>query len=94
MFPKDIPAGVTTITVWKRFNDFRKLYKDLHLIHRQLHLRGEFPKFPKGQLFGRFENETIEERRQASYQLLQFAALHPHLYTSKVFIKFFEVSLV
>ena len=92
VFPKGHPEGVTTITVWKRYNDFKKLFKDLQLIHQQLHLFDTFPTFPKGTLFGRFENNTIEERRQAGLTLLQFAAKHPHLYTSKVFTKFFEVS--
>jgi sorting nexin-15 len=93
VFSKGHPEGVTCITVWKRYNDFKKLFKELQLIHHQLHLFGTFPTFPKGTLFGRFENDIIEERRQAALGLLQFAALYPQLYTSKVFSKFFEVKI-
>lgn len=61
------------------------------MIHRQLYLHGEVPKFPEGRLFGRFEYEVVEERRKSAIALLQFAATHSQLFTSKVFNKFFEV---
>ncbi|XP_035232191.1 ribosomal protein S6 kinase delta-1-like, partial [Stegodyphus dumicola] len=39
---------------------------------------------------GRFDDSVIEERRQSALQLLQFAASYPPLFTSQVFVKFFE----
>lgn len=39
----------------------------------------------------RFESDVIEERRQAALKLLEFVAQHPPLFTSDIFVKFFEV---
>ena len=92
LFPRSDPSGLTTLTVWKRYNDFKKLYTELEQIHRQLYLPGKFPEFPRGHLFNRFEYEVIEERKAAALSLLQFAATHVQLFTAKIFNKFFEVS--
>ncbi|CAG7725068.1 unnamed protein product, partial [Allacma fusca] len=92
VFPRTFPEGVTTLVAWKRYNDFKKLYKELQTIHKDLHLSGEFPKFPKARPFGfgRFDYEIVEERKKSAYALLEFAATHSQLFTSKVFVQFFE----
>lgn len=41
------------VTVWKRYNDFKKLYKALHTTHQNLHLKGTFPTFAKARFFGK-----------------------------------------
>jgi len=85
------PSGFTSLTVWKRYNDFKKLHFELEQIHRQLYLPGKFPDFPKGHTFNRFEYQVIEERKQAAVSLLQFVGNHVQLFTAKIFNKFFEV---
>jgi len=94
VFPKFSPDAVTRITVWKRYNDLRKLSKGLEEIHKNLYLKGEFPKFPKPTVFGRFEYDVVEERRKAILSLLNFAALHSQLFASKLFVQFFEVARI
>lgn len=39
----------------------------------------------------RFESDVVEERRQSALKLLEFVARNPPLFTSDVFVKFFEV---
>lgn len=39
----------------------------------------------------RFESDVVEERRQSALKLLDFVARNPPLFTSDVFVKFFEV---
>ena len=41
----------------------------------------------------RFEDDVIEERRRCTVMLLEFIGNHPPLFTSTVFVKFFEVSI-
>jgi len=41
--------------------------------------------------FSRFEDDVIEERRKCAVTLLEFIGNHPPLFTSNVFVKFFEV---
>ncbi|XP_076314285.1 ribosomal protein S6 kinase delta-1 [Tachypleus tridentatus] len=90
VFPKNSFESVSQVIVWKRYNDFKVLHKALLTIHRNLHLKGKFPPFAKSRFFGRFEGEIIEERRKSALALLEFAAQHPPLFTSQVFVKFFE----
>ncbi|KAG8228110.1 hypothetical protein J437_LFUL000112, partial [Ladona fulva] len=90
VYPKSSPEAATKVTVWKRYNDFKKLHKELHIKHKKLHLKDKFPPFAKGKFFGRYEEEVIEERRQCAIKLLEFIAEHPPLFTSQVFLKFFE----
>ncbi|CAG2173052.1 unnamed protein product, partial [Oppiella nova] len=54
---------------------------------------GQFPAFPESKVFGRFDAQVIEERRQSALELLDFAAKHPTLFTSSVFVKFFDNSV-
>ncbi|KAG5277543.1 hypothetical protein AALO_G00118820 [Alosa alosa] len=85
------PEDVQEITVWKRYNDFRKLHRDLWQIHRNLFRHSElFPPFAKAKVFGRFDDSVIEERRQCSEDLLQFSANIPALYSSQHIEDFFK----
>lgn len=92
VFPKNSVEAASQVVVWKRYSDFRKLYKALFHLYQGLHLKGNFPKFAKASYFGRFEEETVEERRKAALCLLEFAAQYPVLFNSQVFVKFFENS--
>ncbi|XP_071447347.1 ribosomal protein S6 kinase delta-1 isoform X2 [Hetaerina americana] len=90
VYPKLSPEAATKVTVWKRYNDFKKLHKELLIKHKKLHLKDKFPSFAKSKFFGRYEEDVIEERRQCAVRLLEFIAEHPPLFTSQVFLKFFE----
>lgn len=90
VFPKNSIEATSEVTVWKRYNDFKKLHKALYTIHQTLYLKDTFPSFAKARLFGRFEESVIEERRLSALNLLQFAAKHPPLFTNQIFVKFFE----
>ncbi|XP_046401775.1 ribosomal protein S6 kinase delta-1 isoform X2 [Ischnura elegans] len=90
VYPKLSPEAATKVVVWKRYNDFKKLHKELLIKHKKLHLKDKFPSFAKAKFFGRFEEEVVEERRQCAVRLLEFIAEHPPLFTSQVFLKFFE----
>lgn len=90
VFPKNSVEATSQVVVWRRYNDFKKLYKALLHIYQGLHLKGNFPKFPKAQIFGRFEKDVIEARRQSALLILEFAAQYPVLYNSQVFARFFE----
>ncbi|GFQ96903.1 ribosomal protein S6 kinase delta-1 [Trichonephila clavata] len=92
VFPKNSVEAVTEVVVWKRYNDFKKLHKALSTLHQGLYLKEPFPPFAKTRFFGRFDPDVIEERRQSALKLLQFAANCSPLFTSQVFVKFFEDS--
>ncbi|XP_077510693.1 ribosomal protein S6 kinase-like 1 isoform X1 [Amblyomma americanum] len=92
IFPKNSVEAASQVVVWKRYSDFLKLYKALFHLYQGLHLKGTFPKFPKASYFGRFDEETVEERRKSALCLLEFAAQYPVLFNSQVFVKFFEHS--
>ncbi|XP_078389125.1 sorting nexin-15 isoform X2 [Cetorhinus maximus] len=89
-------ADVTEITVFKRYSDFKKLHSELSYIHRNLFRKSEeFPAFPRAQVFGRFDEAVIEERRRCAEEMLQFTVNIPALYNSlqlKDFFKDGEVS--
>ena len=40
------------VVTWKRYNDFKQLYKSMLCLHKSLHRKDEFPKFAKPLLFG------------------------------------------
>ena len=79
------------LIVWKRFNDFKELYKILSKYHGSLHRRQVFPEFIKPNFFGRFDQKIIEERKEYILKLLQFCATQPHLYLHEKFIEFFSI---
>lgn len=90
IYPKAAPEAVSRVSIWKRYNDFRKLHSELSSRHDGLRIKEPFPPLPKPKFFGRFEAEVIEERRQCAIRLLEFIAKHTALFTSNVFVKFFE----
>ncbi|GFR99059.1 ribosomal protein S6 kinase delta-1 [Elysia marginata] len=89
-FPIKAPETLTELICWKRYNDFKTLYKSLSALHKALHRRDAFPEFAKPKLFGRFDDDVIEERRQSAAALLNFVSTQPHLYKSLVFKQFLE----
>ncbi|GFO48697.1 ribosomal protein s6 kinase delta-1 [Plakobranchus ocellatus] len=89
-FPIKAPETLTELICWKRYNDFKTLYKSLLALHKALHRRDTFPDFAKPKLFGRFDDDVIEERRQSAAELLKFVSTQPHLYKSLVFKQFLE----
>nr|XP_033811384.1 sorting nexin-15 isoform X5 [Geotrypetes seraphini] len=79
------------IVIWKRYSDFKKLHTDLSYTHRNLFRKMEvFPAFPKAQLFGRFEDAVIEERRKGAENLLRFTVNIPALNNSPELKAFFR----
>ncbi|OWF43526.1 ribosomal protein S6 kinase delta-1-like isoform X2 [Mizuhopecten yessoensis] len=84
------PESLTEILLWKRYNDFKNLFRVMLALHRALHRKEEFPKFAKPKLFGRFEDSVIEERRISALQLLNFIGNQPHLHKSKAFQEFLK----
>ncbi|KAK6997823.1 ribosomal protein S6 kinase delta-1 [Biomphalaria glabrata] len=89
-FPIKSPETLTEFVCWKRYNDFKTLHKALLALHKALHRKDQFPDFAKPKLFGRFDNNVIEERRLSAVELLHFVATQPHLYKSLVFKQFLE----
>lgn len=77
--------------MWKRFSELKKLHGELAYTHRNLFRREEgFPPFPPAQLFGRFEESVIEERRKATEVMLLFTTNIPALYNSPQLKDFFR----
>ncbi len=89
--PKDLNDTIKEITAWKRFRDFNDLNFHMNDYHVSLHRRDKFPEFPRPKFFNRFDQETIELRRQASLKLLQFIGSQSHLYKHEKFIEFLVV---
>ncbi|KAG7210242.1 hypothetical protein KM043_011790 [Ampulex compressa] len=85
---------ISKVSVWKRYNDFRKLHSELNNLYKQSQIKEVFPKFPKSKFFDRFDPEVIEERRIHAQKFLEFIARHSYLYSSDIFINFFEPSYV
>lgn len=47
------------VVAWKRYNDFKQLYKSMLSLHKSLHRKDEFPKFAKPLLFGKTNFSSI-----------------------------------
>lgn len=92
VYPKSCPDAVTKITVWKRYNDFKKLHRELKLRHKSMHIEEKFPNLPNSSFFKRFETEIISQRKTSILAFLEYVALHPSLFKSIEFVKFFETS--
>lgn len=54
VYPKKNPEASTKIVVWKRFNEFKILYRELKRRHEELRIGGDFPKFAKSSFFNRY----------------------------------------
>lgn len=92
MFLKFSHQQVSKVSVWKRYNDFKRLHSELSNLHKRLGIKESFPIFPKSKYFGRFEAEVIEERKKYSLKFLEFVGRYSYLYSSDIFIRFFETS--
>lgn len=94
MFLNSSHEEISKVSVWKRYNDFKKLHSELSNLHKHLGIKESFPTFPKSRYFGRFEAEVVEERRKYAFKFLEFVGRHSYLYSSDIFITFFESSHV
>lgn len=90
MFLKTSPDVVSKVSVWKRYSDFKKLYSAIQSLHSTHQIKESLPPFLKPKFFGRFEAEVIEARRECALKFLEFIGRHSELFTSDVFVKFFE----
>ncbi|XP_071333858.1 sorting nexin-15 isoform X2 [Trachinotus anak] len=85
------PEDVKEVVVWRRFSELKKLHGELAYTHRNLFRRQEeFPPFPRAQVFGRFDEAVIEERRKAAEAMLLFSTSIPALYNSPQLKDFFR----
>ncbi|KAM3857587.1 sorting nexin-15 [Diretmus argenteus] len=85
------PEDVKEVVVWRRFSELKKLHGELAYTHRNLFRRQEeFPPFPRAQVFGRFDEAVIEERRKATEVMLLFTTNIPALYNSPQLKDFFR----
>ncbi|XP_012054364.1 PREDICTED: ribosomal protein S6 kinase delta-1 [Atta cephalotes] len=92
VFLKSSHEEVSKISVWKRYNDFKKLHAELCHLHKRFGTKESFPPFPKSKYFGRFEAEVVEERKKYALKFLEFVGRYSYLYSSDIFITFFETS--
>lgn len=53
LYKESSPDAVTKVTVWKRFNDFKKLHQQLRILYKKLNLKSKFPTLPSKTLFKR-----------------------------------------
>ncbi|XP_074645904.1 ribosomal protein S6 kinase delta-1-like [Tubulanus polymorphus] len=90
LFSRETTDLVEEIVIWKRYNDFKKLYVVLADLHRKLQRKEEFPVFAKPTVFGRFDEAVIEQRRHAAFELMVFLGRQSHLYNHESFKRFFE----
>ncbi|XP_047465131.1 sorting nexin-15 [Mugil cephalus] len=85
------PEDVKEVVVWRRFSELKKLHGELAYTHRNLFRRQEeFPPFPRAQVFGRFDEAVIEERRKAAEAMFLFTTTIPALYNSPQLKDFFR----
>ncbi|KAK1797102.1 hypothetical protein P4O66_008497 [Electrophorus voltai] len=88
---KKRPEDVKEVVVWRRYSELKKLHGELSYTHRNLFRRQEeFPSFPRAQVFGRFDEVVIEERRKAAEVMLLFTINIPALYNSPQLKDFFR----
>lgn len=87
---KGQPEAATKISVWKHYNEIKQLYKGLKQRHKRLRISEEFPPFFKQGFFSRHSDDTIVQEKQCILTLLQYVSRHNSLFTSDVFVKFFQ----
>uniref|UniRef100_A0A914WTZ1 Ribosomal protein S6 kinase delta-1 n=1 Tax=Plectus sambesii TaxID=2011161 RepID=A0A914WTZ1_9BILA len=83
-----------TFSQWTRYKELWKLWQLESKLHQQLYLRGEFPDFPKPKLFGKFDAETITERREKAEAFLHFIVSNDVLRKSQLTLQFFEQAVM
>ncbi|XP_056646737.1 ribosomal protein S6 kinase delta-1 isoform X1 [Diorhabda sublineata] len=92
LYPENCPDAVTRVIVWKRFNDFRRLNRELKGLYKKLTTNKDFPNLPAKTVLKRFDDETIQERKQSILNFLEFIGANSQLFTCKEFAKFLETS--
>ncbi|RZC38223.1 ribosomal protein S6 kinase delta-1, partial [Asbolus verrucosus] len=92
LYPETCPDAITKITVWKRFNEFKKLHREIKVLHSKLGIKDKYPSLPGSSFFKRFDEETVQQRKQSILHFLEYVGYHAQLFTSKEFVKFFESS--
>lgn len=92
VFPVNIPETLTCVSVWKRFNEIKKLRKLMAKRHKELHLRGTIPDLKDENFFNRFDSQVIQQRKEFILNLLNFISQYPSLYKMHAFQNFFEIS--
>lgn len=93
IFPVFVPESLTCLTVWKRYNDVKKLRKQIVRRHKDLHLQAPpVPPLNDDGYFRRFDAEVIHARKQHILHFLDYIAQYPCLYKCHAFVQFFEAS--
>ncbi|XP_055907064.1 ribosomal protein S6 kinase delta-1 [Eupeodes corollae] len=90
VFPRSVPEALTCISVWKRFHDVKRLYREISRRHKTMHLNGCVPEPTDHSYFKRFDAKVIQSRKEYILDLLDFVAQHPALYKSHSFMHFFD----
>lgn len=54
LYPESCPDAITKVTVWKRFNDFKKLHREIKALHKKLNITSKVPNLPSSSLFKRY----------------------------------------
>ncbi|KAL3276204.1 hypothetical protein HHI36_020922 [Cryptolaemus montrouzieri] len=92
LYPEKCPEAVTKLTVWKRYNDFKKLYGEMKLLHGKYNISDRFPSLPHGTFFKKYDEQALSEKKQSALNFLKYLGNHYQLFTSTEFRKFFETS--
>ncbi|XP_055851568.1 ribosomal protein S6 kinase delta-1 [Episyrphus balteatus] len=90
VFPRSVPEALTCISVWKRFHDIKRLYREISRRHKTMNLNGQVPEPSDNSFFKRFDAKVIQNRKEYILNLLDFVAQHPALYKSHAFMHFFN----
>ncbi len=67
------------VVVWRRYNDFKKLYKAMFHLHRALQRREDFPPFARSKVFGEDSSSSTLRQEPASFLGIKGTSfvLHP-----------------
>ncbi|XP_044749701.1 ribosomal protein S6 kinase delta-1 [Coccinella septempunctata] len=92
LYPEKCPDAVTKLTVWKRYNDFKKLYKEIKILHGKYNIPEKLPSLCRGSFLKKYDEHSITEKKESALNFLEYVGSHYQLFTSKEFLKFFETS--
>lgn len=53
VYPKNCPDAVTKVTVWKRYNDFKKLHRELKDRYKSMKFTEKYPTLISSSYFKR-----------------------------------------
>lgn len=59
LYPESCPDAVTKVTVWKRYNDFRKLHREIKALHKSFQIKDKLPNLPNTMFFKRLHCVVI-----------------------------------